>query len=71
MRCVKQRFPGVKQNQAFHRAHKALCVDGRLARVRLLDINNPKSSKKTYYSDAMVDALAARLRAGSHAGSAA
>jgi hypothetical protein len=64
VRRVKQRVPGVKQNAAFHAAHRALSGDGRLARVRLLDINNPKSSKKTYYSDAMVDALAARLRAG-------
>ena len=71
VRRVKQRFPGVKQNQTFHNALKALCADGRLARVRLLDINNPKSNKKTYYSDAMVDSLAARLRAGSPAGSAA
>jgi hypothetical protein len=54
----------VKQNAAFHAAHRALSGDGRLARVRLLDINNPKSSKKTYYSDAMVDALATRLRGG-------
>ncbi|QYU70691.1 DUF3644 domain-containing protein [Leptolyngbya sp. 15MV] len=67
VRRVKKRVPGVKQNAAFHAAHRALSSDGRLARVRLLDINNPKSSKKTYYSDAMVDALATRLRTGAPA----
>lgn len=60
---VKQRVPGLKQNNDFHAAHRTLSANGRLARVRLLDINNPRSSKKTYYSDAMVDALAARLAA--------
>jgi len=65
MRRVKQRVPGLKQNQAFHAAHKVLRADGRLARVRLLDINNPKSIKKTYYSDAMIDALASHFRVGS------
>jgi len=61
VRRVQKLVPRLKQNQAFHAAHKALCADGRFARVRLLDINNPKSSKKTYYSDAMIHALATRL----------
>lgn len=65
VRRVKQRVPSLKLNEAFHAAHRALRNDGRLARIRLLDINNPRSSKKYYYSDAMVDALAKRVNLGS------
>ena len=57
VRRVKQRVPSLKQNKAFYEALNELRPESRLARVRLLDINNPKSSKKTYYSDAMVASL--------------
>jgi hypothetical protein len=57
VRRVRKRVPGFKLNADFQAAHRSLRGDSRLARVRLLDINNPKSTKKTYYSDAMVDAL--------------
>jgi len=54
--------------QGIPRCREDLCREERFARDRRLDLNNPKSTtKKTYYSDAMIDALAGRL-AGSSAG---
>ena len=65
---VRKRVPGLLTNRAFHAAVRTLCREERFARDRRLDLNNPKSTtKKTYYSDAMIDALAGRL-AGSSAG---
>lgn len=59
---VKQRVAGLIINNAFHAAVKALSAEERFARVRRLDLNNPDTkSKKTYYSGAMIDALAAVL----------
>jgi hypothetical protein len=71
VRRVQKLVPGLKQNKAFHTAHKALSADGRFAQVRLLDINNPRSSRKTYYSDAMVHALVTRLSGSAQASQAA
>lgn len=59
---LKSRLPEMKQNNAFHALKRSLETDENFARVRLLDFNNPKSSKKTYYGVAMVDAMAARLK---------
>lgn len=59
---VKSRLPGVVVNKIFHDHLRQLRTDERFAKDRQLDLNNPKSSsKKTYYSCAMVDALVARL----------
>lgn len=58
---LTKRIPGFKQDMRFHAAKRSRCSDERFAKDRLLDINNPKSSKKTYYSQAMVDALAAAI----------
>lgn|GEM_PF-1674993 len=59
---VRKRVPTVRVNREFHAAVKALRGNERFARDRRLDLNNPKSTtKKTYYSDAMIDALVARL----------
>lgn len=61
---VRKRVPGVLVNKAFHAGVRALRGEERFARDRRLDLNNPKSTtKKTYYSDAMIDALARRLAA--------
>jgi hypothetical protein len=68
---VRKRVPGLLQNKAFHAAVKALRSEERFSRDRRLDLNNPKSTtKKTYYSDAMIDALARQL-AGPPGGSPA
>jgi hypothetical protein len=59
---VRKRVPGLVVNQAFHATLKQLGCEPRFAQDRRLDLNNPKSTtKKTYYSDALIDALAARL----------
>ena len=60
---VKQRIPGLKINKAFHDAVRPLSREERFARVRWLDIDNPRSGKKTYYSPAMVDAVVFALTA--------
>jgi hypothetical protein len=59
---VKKRLPGVIINNAFHAHVRTLRAEERFAKDRRLDLSNPKSTlKKTYYSQAMVDALVARL----------
>lgn len=55
-------IPGFKQDKRFHAAKRARCRDERFAKDRLLDFNNPKSTKKTYYSQAMLDVLVVELR---------
>jgi len=60
---IRQRVPGLKLNRDFHAEKKTLAENPRHARIRYLDFNNPKSTKKTFYSDAMVDALAVRMKA--------
>ena len=60
---VKERVSGLRINRAFHAAISSFSSEERFARVRWLDINTPKSGKKTYYSPAMVDAVVAALKA--------
>ncbi len=65
---VKQRVPGLKINKAFNDAVRLLSGEERFARVRWLDINTPKSGKKTYYSPAMVDAIVSSMKASNTPG---
>ena len=63
LKLLGRRLPGFTQDKQFHDAKRLRSSDERYARDRRLDMNNVKSSiKKTYYSDAMVDALFCDLR---------
>lgn len=67
---VKKRLPSVIINNAFHGHVHALRAEERFAKDRRLDLSNPKSNlKKTYYSQAIVDALVARLSGSGSGGS--
>lgn len=59
---LSKRIPGFKQDKRFHDEKRARSSDEQYAKDRLLDINNPKSTKKTYYSQAMLDAIADALK---------
>jgi hypothetical protein len=68
---VKKRLPSVIINQAFHAHVRTLRADERFAKDRRLDLSNPKSTlKKTYFSQAMVDALVSRLSVSGSSGDA-
>jgi hypothetical protein len=53
----KQRYPGFKVNKSYHERRKCLAQDQRYAYVRALDPHNPKSTKKTFYSQAILEKL--------------
>jgi len=47
---LKKRFEDFKTNNKFHKLRKELMKDTKLSRTRYLDPNNPRSSKKDFYS---------------------
>jgi hypothetical protein len=47
---LKKRYSDFKQDQKFHKIHNALKADSGLSNVRYLDIQNPRSPKKHFYS---------------------
>jgi len=66
---VKKRRPGTVVNKDFHEHVRALRGNEHLAKERRLDLINPNTkSRKTYYSQAMVDAMVARLSASNAGG---
>ena len=60
---IKARLPGVKFNDQFNAAMRALKGDPRFVHRRHLDPENLKSAKKEFFSEAAVDALARALSA--------
>jgi hypothetical protein len=53
----KKRYADFKLDKSFYAIKKALEGDIRLAKMRLLDPGNPKSSKKMFYSEAILGKL--------------
>lgn len=51
---LKERFADFKANGHYHTIRKGLEKQGRFCRVRLLDPDNPKSAKKSFYSAEIV-----------------
>lgn len=51
---LKSRYFDFKQNDKFHKIKKVLEGNPKYAKARLLDFNNPKSSRKTYYSPEII-----------------
>ena len=51
---LKGRYIDFKQNDKFYKIKTNLEQDEKYAKARFLDINNPKSSKKTYYSPEII-----------------
>lgn len=49
-RKLKAKYADFKQNNNFYKIKSDLEKNEKYAKARFLDINNPKSSKKTYYS---------------------
>lgn len=47
---LKNKYVNFKQNNKFYKIKSDLETNEKYAKARFLDINNPKSSKKTYYS---------------------
>ena len=47
---LKAKYPGLKQNAAFHKLCKSLKADPGYVRSRYLDPGNPRSAKKDFYS---------------------
>lgn len=65
---VRLRIPGLKRNSNFHKLVREMKADERYAKDRRLNLKDPKSkSVKTYYSQAIVDALVNRLSGESSA----
>ena len=54
---LKKRKPDMKFNAKFHSIKKPLMAEKGLVHSRLLDPNNPKSSKKDFYSPNMRDRI--------------
>lgn len=54
---LRRRKPDIKFNNDFHRIKKSLMLEKGLVHSRLLDPNNPKSSKKDFYSPNMRDRI--------------
>lgn len=53
----KKRYANFKLDKNFHAIKKVLETDIRYAKMRLLDSSNPKSSKKIFYSEAILRKL--------------
>ena len=54
---LRQRKPDIKFNNNFHLIKKSLMLEKGLVHSRLLDPNNPKSSKKDFYNPNMRDRI--------------
>jgi hypothetical protein len=61
-------YPQLLLNNVYHSERKKLELDERYARVRFLDPGNPKSGKKTFYSEAILGALAEALNLADQGG---
>jgi hypothetical protein len=61
----RKRYPVFKADSKYHKLRKSLESDSRFAHVRRLDPRNPKSTRKTFYSQAILDELGKEYARGS------
>jgi hypothetical protein len=54
---LKKRYSDFKLNKSFHARRKLIQVDAKLAKERLLDPQNPRSLKKTFYNPNIVNSF--------------
>jgi hypothetical protein len=61
----RKRYHGFKADSKYHKLRKSLESDSQFAHVRLLDPQNPKSARKTFYSQAILGELGKEYARGS------